>query len=229
MNNISTVLFFAVVCCAWGNEGSFDSAAQVKVLAGALEQHYKVSGKIELSALANVLPALQETPTSVELLDVPSRLSSSLPVRVRYLKGSDLLAEVSATYRAALNQNVFVARSQLAKGRGLSVEDFEVQLLDVLSLRQMPVLASADVTSLALVSPLPAGAPLTWNLVKNRPSVRKGSLVDVVAEDGGLKITTRAVAMADASLGEAVALRNLNTHRTFEGVVINENLAQVRF
>lgn len=206
---------------------SFDAAAQTASIAGALKQYYGIDGTLELTS-SRALETLPEQPTSVELLEVPPMPAANMLVKARFLKDGATLGEITTSFRAQWRVNVLVARRQVGKG-SFDASNFETQTVDRLTLRQVPVDPNEDLKGFEVVSALSAGTALTWNHLKSQPLVRKGSLVDVIAEDGGLKITTRAVATQDAGRNEAVIMRNLTTNRQFEAYVVNENLVQIRF
>lgn len=219
-------MLFAV-CLARAEDAVFDAVQQTSAIAAALKQYYGIEGSFELSSVT-ALPSLAVAPTSVELLEVPSTPNPNMIVKVRYLKDGKPISEISAAFRAQWRVNVLVARRQIVKGP-LDQTAFETQTIDRLTLRQMPVDPAADLKGFEVTTTISAGAPLCWNQLKSQPLVRKGSLVDVVAEEGGMKITTRAYATQDAGRNEAVIMRNLTTNRPFEAYVVNENLVQIRF
>ena len=223
-----TLSLFLLTLCLQGLWANFDSADQTTIIAAALKNYYSVDGSLELLAVTP-LAALEKAPTSVELLEVPQTLTSTLIIKARYLNGSEPVGTISGTFRAQLRINAFVPRRQVARNNALNPADFEVQPVDRLSLKQIPVDASTNLADYEASSQISAGTPLSWNSIKPLPLVRKGALVDVIAHEGALKITTRAIATSDAGRGEQVVMRNPNTNRSFEAYVVNENLVQIRF
>ena len=221
---LSTAFFF---CGSFNAFAACDSLAQTAILTSALKQHYAIDGTFELTATKS-LADLPETPTSVELVDVPETLSSNITVRARYFKDNQVLSEITATFRAQWRVKAFVARAQVNKGN-INLADFDIQTVDRLSLRLPPVAANANLTDYEIINPITPGTVLTWGVLRSQPLVHKGTIVDVVAEEGNLKITTRAVALQDGGRGETVVLRNTSTNRPFEAYVVNENTVQIRF
>jgi flagella basal body P-ring formation protein FlgA len=71
--------------------------------------------------------------------------------------------------------------------------------------------------------------PLTWNDLTARALVRKGQLVDVVANEGLLSVSMKGQATRSGALGEVVVIRNLQSKREFSAEVIDENKVRVRF
>lgn len=62
-----------------------------------------------------------------------------------------------------------------------------------------------------------------------RPLVRRGQSVEVLATDGNLIITLRALALQDAARGEPVRVRNPDSKKEFIALVVAESRASVRF
>lgn len=207
-------------------QAAFDSSEQTGALAQALKQHYALEGSFELTPVSP-LGVIAQTPNGIELLEVPINPTPTMLIRARFTKDGQKLADVSAAFRAQWRVNALVARKPMSRGP-VDPTSFEPQTVDRLTLRQMPVDPQADLKGYEIANPIAAGTPLTWNILKSQPVVRKGGFVEVVAEEGGLKIATRAVAMHDAGKGESVQMRNLTTNRQFEAYVINENLVQIR-
>jgi flagella basal body P-ring formation protein FlgA len=79
------------------------------------------------------------------------------------------------------------------------------------------------------VQSLPAGRPLTRRDVIERPVVRKGQLVEVVAQQGALNLSMKALALESGAAGDLIKLRNLESRREFCGQVLHESKVQVQF
>lgn len=205
-----------------------DGTEQTAIIASALKSYYSIDGALDLTAV-KTLASLDKTPTSVELLEVPENISSLMPVKARYMNGAEKLGEISATFKAQWRVSVLVPRRQLARGVAVSKTDFETQTVDRLALKQVPVDTTLELAGYEMENPLSAGVPLTWNCLKAQPLVRKGAMADVIAQEGNLRVTTRAVALRDAGRGEQVIMRNPSTNHQFEAYVVNENLVQIRF
>ncbi len=205
-----------------------DCAAQTSLITQAVKNYYGISGDLSLTATSDIRP-IAAAPTSVELLEVPEVPCSTTIIRARYMDGSHKVGDLAATFHAQWKVPVFVPRCQIARGVPLNSSDFDTQMVDRLAIHQAVVEPSTKLADYELVSALPAGTPLTWNYLRSQPLVKKGSMVDVIAQEGVIKITTRAVAMQDAGRGEQVVMHNPTSNRQFEAYVINENLVQIHF
>lgn len=217
----------ASVDCMFGETKKFDALSQMQALSESLKQYYSLEGDLELSALTPLV-TFEKAPATIELLSVPERVASTMLLKVRYRESAENYTDVLMSVRAQWRMGVFVPKRAFQRGMPLFSNDFEVQTIDRLALKQVPVSTTIDLADYEASTSIPAGSPLTWNFIKAQPLVRKGALVDVMVEDGNLKITTRAVALKDAGRGEQVLMKNLTTNRQFEAYVINPNLAQIR-
>ena len=224
-----TILLCLLPMALWAQSAAteiFDANAQAGVLAQALKAYYGIEGDLRLTP-AGEASDLSAVPDKVEILEAPERVSSMMLLRARFSKGEDAIATISAPFKAELRVDAFIAKRQLARRSNPSADDFSIQSVDALSVRNEVIPANTDFSQYEVSSTIPAGSVLTWAQLKPKPLVHKGSLVDVIVDHGTLKITSRAVAMADAGLNETVVLRNLTTNRQFQAKVVNENLAQI--
>lgn len=129
--------------------------------------------------------------------------------------------------------NVEVEASVLVLRRGLS-RRAPIQAADVeLQIRRMPGTAStflSDVNSLnghRLKRAIPAGTPLTVELLVPDVVVRRGQQVTLVAANGGMEIRAQGLVLADAGASDRVRVQNVSSLKVVEGVVENENTVRV--
>lgn len=206
----------------------FDGAAQVMVVSQALRSYYNLESPLVLSSV-NVLDTLNDLPERVEILDAPSKVSSNMLLKVRFMKGDQSVGEVTGAFRAKQFADALVSKRSLRSNSEVSSEDFIVERIDTLDQRDALVPVDIDLSQYQTNLSVPAGRPLSWGALKSRPLVHKGDYVEVVASAGALKINTKAMALSDGGLNEIVTLRNLSSNRQFQAKVINENLAQISF
>ena len=86
-----------------------------------------------------------------------------------------------------------------------------------------------DPATLELTMNLNAGRPLTKREAVSRPVVRKGQVVQVVAQQGTLTVSMKAIALENGATGDLIRLRNLDSRKDFNAQVINETKVQVHF
>jgi len=75
---------------------------------------------------------------------------------------------------------------------------------------------------------LGAGQPILVTDIEPQSAVRRGSVVALVFEKGGIKVSTQAEALADGGLGDTIAVRNLQSKKQVFGTVRDSATVVVR-
>jgi flagella basal body P-ring formation protein FlgA len=210
---------------------AFDRTALLDELAGNLTAHYAVAETLDVDLLRPwTAPdmAAGETPMAVAIIDYPEALASSMLVRVRYTQDERILREDTLALRVSLWREGMVAATPLKRGDAVSLQGVTTRRVDALRDREsLPIsIAGGDYV---FAREVPAGRPLTWRDVTRRSLVHRGQVVEVLATDGALVITMKALAMQDGARGETVRVRNVESKRDFTALVVSENRAEVRF
>lgn len=74
---------------------------------------------------------------------------------------------------------------------------------------------------------IPAGSVLNANQLKAPQVVRRGQSVTLSLASGPVAVRVAGTAMKDGSLGERIPVRNLNSNRVVEGVVLADGVVEV--
>ncbi|MET0261329.1 MAG: flagellar basal body P-ring formation chaperone FlgA, partial [Rariglobus sp.] len=175
-------------------------------------------------------PVAVETgsPVTVSVIEYPEVLAPSMLVRLRYLQGKSILREDTLALRVSLWRDVMVSAIPLNRGDSLTLQVIETRRVDALRDRDSLSISVAG-ADYVFSRAIPAGRPLTWRDVMRRSLVQKGQMVEVLASDGSLVISMKALAMQDGAKGDAVRVRNVESKREFIAKVTAENRAEVRF
>ena len=132
-----------------------------------------------------------------------------------------------------MQAELWVEAFQLARPikRGESIQRGDVNVVTVNALKhQNPlILATEDIEKLEIYQTINMDYPLYWKNVRATPMIRKGQIVDVLAKEGSLRISTKGLAMQDGSKGELITIRNIKSKKDFQAQVINEKSAKVFF
>ncbi len=187
------------------------------------------SGTFQLAAVNfGSLPTLP--PGKIGYRFVPQ--ASSNPT---YLAGNFFFAvdgqeagRVRVTAQIDLTTPALVATRALAKGHVLEEED--------LSLTQVPYAqAKGALTdpSLAvgqtLKAALTAGEPVRDRNLTKSIMVRRGDMVTIIAQQGGLTVSASGQARQDGALGDTIGIVNLNSKKVVNGRVIGPNQVEIIF
>jgi|GEM_PF-1314714 flagella basal body P-ring formation protein FlgA len=166
----------------------------------------------------------------VEVVEtIPSKLGSITLVQFKVYVNEKLIGVWKQSFKCQLFQDILVCDENLARGTPISQADFSVKNVDVLQLRQRPVLVGQLRGRHQLRQYLNPGVPLSWRHITTIPLVRRGDIVDVIATEGALMISLKAKAIEDGADGDLIRVSNLSTNKKFQAQVIDDKKVRVLF
>ena len=194
-------------------------------------KHFAAEGELKLSIARN-WPDLR-LPEKDWLLTVAEwpvgGLAGSLLIRIKVVSGGETIVEGQIPLRAQLWQDVWFSTTQLDRGQSLDRNSLTSQKADVLRERSAPVSANVEPSTLDLSQPVGPGRALTRRDVTVRPLIRKGQLVEVFAKGGTFGVRMKALALENGAVGDLITLRNVESHKEFNGHVTHDSKVQVQF
>ena len=196
-----------------------------------LAEKLQLPGELRLIPVSP-LPRLPRTSTLPELvlLDHPSRLTtSSVLLRYRLLDGEKILGNYTTSFRAQVIAQVWAPVRRLTAGDPLTAEDVSAREVDLVREPKAVTVDPAIFSRYELARAAGPEHPLVWADLAPRALVRKGQVVEVVANEGMLSISMKGQATRSGALGEVVTIRNLESKREFPAEVIDENRVRVHF
>lgn len=190
-----------------------------------------VTGELKLTLGSTWEPArLPADDLFLSVTELPiGGVSSAFFVRVKCSSGGNVVGEWQLPVRAQLWQDVWVAATRLERGQSLDRTLLGVQKVDILRERAPLIPAESDPTSFDVTQSIPAGRALTRRDIIERPIIRKGQVVEVVAKHGALAISMKALALESGATGDLIKLRNLESRKEFSGQILHESTVQVHF
>lgn len=167
---------------------------------------------------------------SIDLINVtPNKIDSRMVIHFRLNSGTKKVGEWQIPVQAELWMDVYTLTRPLGRGDSIDIEDVRVVTVNALKHQNPLVESDVDIENYEIYQSVHMENPLYWKNIRSIPMVRKGQIVDVVAHEGSLKITTKGQAMQDGARGELITIRNLKSRKDFQAQVINENAAKVFF
>ena len=133
-------------------------------------------------------------------------------------------APVAQTSRRA---EVAVARQDLSRGGLLTEQDILWERRDLASLPRGYILEPKQVLGKRLQRPLRRGAVLVPTLLEDPRLVKRGDLVYIVAQIGGIEARMRGKALAQGSLGERIRVLSLSSGKELDARVISAATVRV--
>ncbi len=148
----------------------------------------------------------------------PADLGARMHVRYRLSNGFSHQPPVTLSLRAEWWRDAVVAR-RLVRAGDLEADSYSVESVNWLQHRGALVPGDFDLATLRLKATWRASEPLRWSHVETRPLIRSGSIVDVIAREGALRITMRGVAMENGNVGDVISVRNLQSRQEIQGII----------
>ncbi len=196
-----------------------------------LTARMSLTGELKLSLTRPWQPVkLPASDFAIAITELPAGgLSGTFVLRVNVSSSGVLVGDWHVPVAAQLLQEVWVASSRLDRGQELGRTLVVAQKVDVLREKQPLISVDTDPSTLDLTMSVAAGRPLTRRDVVVRPVVRKGQVIEVVAEQGLLAISMKALALESGAAGDLIKLRNIESRREINGQIINEIKVQIHF
>lgn len=126
---------------------------------------------------------------------------------------------------ATAAREIAVLTRQIAAGEEITAAD--VAFLEVSAAPGGALTDPADLIGRAARRALAPDRPVRAADLRTPVLVRKGGPVTLVYEIGGVRVTARGRALADAGAGEAVKVVNIQSNRTIDAVAEADGLARV--
>ena len=122
---------------------------------------------------------------------------------------------------------VYVAREDIRAREDLSVSNVERKWVEFEGFIQPPISKNEFLSSSAR-SFIKQGQVITINKIKPKLFVKKGEMIEVGLEEGGVKITTRLEAMQNGGLGEEIMAKNLTSKKSVKVKIIGVGKGEIK-
>jgi flagella basal body P-ring formation protein FlgA len=169
-----------------------------------------------------------EEPISLRLTDIPA--AGVLPNLVAGFEiwcGKERVGSWQTPMQAHIWLDVPVAHSPIAHGQLLCEADITLERRDALTLHDACISFPVTDRTLETVTSIQAGAPVWSRLIRPRPVLRRGQLVEAVFQDGPMTISLKVETLEEGALGQTVRVRNPKTKRELYGKIQAEDLVLI--
>lgn len=186
-------------------------------------------GELELRWSRPWIPiTIPDDPLKVRIIDLPlSGLAGNFVLKFELSAGVSVLGTWSAGVQAQVWREIWVTRAPLARGQGVRDADLVLEKRDVLGFKEELVAMDPNDGRLEFARAIPAGSPIFARMVRVRPVIRRGQVVEALIEDGSLQIGAKVEVLEDGAPGQFVRVRNLQSRREFKGKVRDEETVLV--
>jgi flagella basal body P-ring formation protein FlgA len=197
----------------------------LKLLTDTLQKKYvKSKGELELTFTQPWVEAtVTNAPLTVKILELPTvGVTPSFIIRFQLGTTNGTVGTWQASLQAHIWRDVWVARSDLARGTLISEADVARDRRDVLGIGESLADFASDDNSLQLANTISSGNIIYARNLKPRAVLHRGQIADAVLSDGALNIMMKVEVLEDGAPGQIVRIRNPVSLRNFSGKVIND-------
>ncbi|MCK5540516.1 MAG: flagellar basal body P-ring formation protein FlgA [Deltaproteobacteria bacterium] len=149
-----------------------------------------------------------------------NRKNGIVPVQLELYSDSGKESRRWFKVKLSGKEQVLLAKRDLARGEPVRSTDFSIRLVDCQSLRREVVRHLPDGMIYQLTCNLRAGELLPSKRLQPYRLIKRGELVQVLIQQGGVKISTRGVAMGNGTLKDIITIKNPTTRKFFQARVV---------
>ena len=160
---------------------------------------------------------------------VQSRASGTLPLNIYFSVDDKPVRRVMATVEITLMKNVPVTKRPIARYQMIRAEDLMLQPMDVTDLPANTVFTFEEISGQRAKRSIGPRKTLRKDQLEYPPAVKKGDRVRIVAESGGLRITTLGEVKNHGKIGDRVKVVNLESKKLLFARVVDAHTVQVEF
>ncbi len=200
-------------------------------LKNSLVTRYQVDGNLRIYPLRSWRGRTLNSPVwDLEITNAPSpTLTSKILIGFQILSEGEIVGEWQMPLRCEVWREVFVTRQRMNRGSPLARTDLDILNMNTLRVPNAIVSPDVELSEYELAQTVSEGQPLLLRDIAPKPLIRKGQVVEVVAAEGGMRISMKGQALEDGIREAFISIRNLNSRKNIQAQVIDDNKVKVYF
>lgn len=124
-------------------------------------------------------------------------------------------------------KNVVTLKQPVTRNSILTNADLAIRELDIASLHRGYFTSLNAVTGKHVKNAMRSGTILSPSHLKNPKAIKKGALVTIMAQVGGIQVRMKGKAMKSGALGDWISVKNLSSNRQIEGRITDSGVIEV--
>ncbi len=158
-----------------------------------------------------------------------TRLLGAVPCTVTVTRAGQLVGRTNVVLAVRVFQNLVVARRRIRQGEVLTKDHVRLQRCELKSLTAEALSDLGEVLGREARHDIQPFALITRRMLRSPRVVRRGELVNLVAETPLMRITARGVAQQDGSVGQWIPVVNIDSRKVIYGRVRDGETVEVSF
>jgi flagella basal body P-ring formation protein FlgA len=171
-------------------------------------------------------------PGRLELRVMPPKHTDwigAIPFRVDAMVDGRLVRKLSVPAHIEVWSDVYVAAKPLGRNQPIKPSDLKIKRMNLSRTPSNAILHQDQILGQRTKRAIAINAILTMAQIETPPVIRKGDVVQLIAEGPLLKVTTKGVAKDKGGIGERIRVVNLNSKRVVHAQIVNYSTVRVSF
>ena len=156
-----------------------------------------------------------------------SDISGKIPLTVNFEVNGKFYKRIWATATIEVLGNVVVTKKPLGRHKPITEDDIEVQRLDLTNLPSDVITDPEVILGQRTRRSIGTRTVMRSRLVEFPPLLKRGDVVVIIAETGGLKITALGEVKKKGRLGERIPVINFDSKKVLYARVVDANTVKV--
>jgi len=223
-----TARFFLLLCLLVSPvalRAQNEAPVWVAEITARIHTHFGLEGDLHLVPVSGGTFA-PKSGAMISIVEFPSGISPQILLRVRTEVTGEASQEQTVVLRANLWRSGWKLRQPSQRGDLLDTSSLEPVRIDVL--RDRDALSAMPQSDYIFTRAVPPDRLLTWRDLAARPIVRRGQVVEVLAQSGPVSVSLVCLFLQAGAPTETIRIRNLQSNREFTAQVTGENRAVIR-
>lgn len=151
------------------------------------------------------------------------------PFTVRIMVNGESVRRIAVTTYIEVWQEVYLAAKPIGRGQPITPAEVKVQKMDLARMPSNAIVRADQVIGKRANRAIAINSILRDDQVEKEPAIRKGDLVQVLAESQVFKVSTQAVAQENGCVGDRIELINRRSKKKIYAQVVNAETVKVEF
>lgn len=153
----------------------------------------------------------------------------AIPFRVDVYVNGRRVQKMSVPAHIEVWSDVIVAAKPLARRQPIDHDDIKIQRMNLARTPKNVILRKDQVIGNRTTSAIAMNAILCTDDIEMPPVVRRGDVIQLVAESPSLRVTTKGVAKDKGAVGERIRVLNLRSKKIIYAQIVDQSTARVSF
>jgi len=153
----------------------------------------------------------------------------TIPLAITFLWNGEYIRKIWVMATLEVLQEVIVTQKPIGRYQVIAADDIQVQTMDLAQLPSNILTTAEEVIGQRAKRTIDAQTVLSTSMIEAKPLVQRGDIVVMIAESGGLRISTKGEAREQGGKGERIKVMNIDSRKYVYALVVDRHTVKVDF